>query len=378
MSKTRIFVSSTCYDLGAVREDLRNNIIQLGHEPLLSEYSSFPVNPVATAIDNCKTNVGTHTDIMVLIIGGRRGSLDPSNGKSITNMEYETARSLGVPCFVFVSRSVLNLVPVWKKNATADFTPAVDSPEVFSFIERIQSENRWMFAFDRTAEIKECLSTQISSMLRELLGRVRAGTLDPVANYANESTEAQRLAREKPRFWEFFLTAEMLKNKLIEVRRQYERLKTGAAFVSTRHIEVREFLDWIQVKCQDLGALAEALTKQLPIIQESWGPVGMPGDAQKLKQSVDDFIQLCFQLYEWERDLRSVAPPVELRGLRDTMRGWTETILEEIERLPDELLRPFKDSANPTGEFLINLTIKPPSMDGFYRELRIVVNRLGT
>lgn len=315
---------------------------------------------------------------MVLIIGGRRGSLDPSNGKSITNMEYETARSLGVPCFVFVSRSVLNLVPVWKKNATADFTPAVDSPEVFSFIERIQSENRWMFAFDRTAEIKECLSTQISSMLRELLGRVRAGTLDPVANYANESTEAQRLAREKPRFWEFFLTAEMLKNKLIEVRRQYERLKTGAAFVSTRHIEVREFLDWIQVKCQDLGALAEALTKQLPIIQESWGPVGMPGDAQKLKQSVDDFIQLCFQLYEWERDLRSVAPPVELRGLRDTMRGWTETILEEIERLPDELLRPFKDSANPTGEFLINLTIKPPSMDGFYRELRIVVNRLGT
>ncbi len=40
MSKTRIFVSSTCYDLGAVREILRKYISQLDHEPILSEYPS--------------------------------------------------------------------------------------------------------------------------------------------------------------------------------------------------------------------------------------------------------------------------------------------------------------------------------------------------
>ena len=38
MSKTRIFLSSTCYDLAAVREHLRECILSLGHEPLLSEY----------------------------------------------------------------------------------------------------------------------------------------------------------------------------------------------------------------------------------------------------------------------------------------------------------------------------------------------------
>ncbi len=158
MSKTRIFVSSTCYDLAAMREDLRRYILQLGHEPLLSEYASFPVNPDETTINNCKKNVETHTDVLVLIVGGKRGTLDSTSGKSVTNLEYETARSRGIPCFVFISRPVLTLLPIWKKNSAADFTPAVDFPEVFTFIERIQGENRWAFSFDKTAEIQECLS----------------------------------------------------------------------------------------------------------------------------------------------------------------------------------------------------------------------------
>ena len=60
MSKTTIFVSSTCYDLAAHREDLRGFLMQLGHDPLLSEYPSFPVQPDQTATDNCKKNVETY------------------------------------------------------------------------------------------------------------------------------------------------------------------------------------------------------------------------------------------------------------------------------------------------------------------------------
>ncbi len=47
MNNTRIFVSSTCYDLAAIRESIREMILDLGHEPLLSEYPSFPVSPDA-------------------------------------------------------------------------------------------------------------------------------------------------------------------------------------------------------------------------------------------------------------------------------------------------------------------------------------------
>ena len=147
---------------------------------------------------------------LVLIVGGRRGALDNETGRSVTNSEYETARKHGIPCFVFVNRSVLTLLPIWKQNPNADFAPAVDYPEVFKFIQRIQEENRWIFPFDKTEEIETVFGVELSGMFRELLARHRAGTLDPIASYAHESLEAQRLAPEKPRFWEHLLTAELL------------------------------------------------------------------------------------------------------------------------------------------------------------------------
>jgi hypothetical protein len=63
MSKTRIFVSSTCFDLSQVREDIRNCIVNLGYEPLLSEYPSFPVYPDLSTIENYNKNVRENTNL---------------------------------------------------------------------------------------------------------------------------------------------------------------------------------------------------------------------------------------------------------------------------------------------------------------------------
>jgi hypothetical protein len=369
MSNTRIFVSSTCYDLKHVREGLRKFIIQLGHEPILSEYPSFPVDPDSTAIANCKENVRTHTDLLLLIIGGTRGTLDPATGKSVTNAEYDMAMRQGIPCFVFVLQPVLTLLPIWKRNPSADFTPGVDYPEVFKFIERIQAENRWTFPFDKTADIEVCLSLQLSTMLRDLLQRRRSGTLDPIASFSNESLESQRLAREKPRYWEYLLTAELFKTKLAEVRRLFERQKSGMAHVPTHSITGREFVDWMLNKINDLVSLMEAFQGQIKLVQESWGPQGKPGDAHQIQMSVNEYVQLCHQLVGWEEDLRAIVPPALLRPLKDTMKGWTEGILAEMERIPGELLRPMQCSPEPKGTHEIKLTISAPSFDAFNAEL---------
>lgn len=41
------------------------------------------------------------SDLVVLLLGGRYGSLDPETGLSITELEYRTARDLGLPVLVF-------------------------------------------------------------------------------------------------------------------------------------------------------------------------------------------------------------------------------------------------------------------------------------
>jgi hypothetical protein len=169
MSKTRIFISSTCYDLAATREDIRNCINGLGHEPLLSDYPSFPVLPDLKTVDNCKKIVRDNTDIFILIIGGKRGSLDPNTGKSITNTEYEAAKENNIDSFVFVSRSVMNLLPIWENNPDANFSPTVDYPEVFNFIKNIMAEQKWVFTFEKTSDIKDILKNQFSVYLNYLI-----------------------------------------------------------------------------------------------------------------------------------------------------------------------------------------------------------------
>lgn len=370
MSKTRIFVSSTCYDLSAVREDLRTHLATLGHEPLLSEYPSFPIDPDDTTVGNCKRNVQQNTDILVLIVGGCRGSLDTATGKSVTNIEYDAAQQQGIPCFVFVRASVLTLLPVWQKNAAADFTPAVDNSDVFNFVTRIRAENRWTFSFERTADIKDTLTLQLSATFRQLLTRSRAGTLDPLASYASESPEAQRLAREKPAYWEFLLTAELLKTRLVDVRRRYDRLKRGSAYMPSRLVAGREFFAWVSTKLADIISLVDAIKVQMSAFHRAWGEPGHPGDVHEIQRAAADFGALCEQLIVWEEDLRSATPPEEAQPLKQTMEGFTEGILAELETLAPRLLQPFEGGAKPTGEINIMLALDSPPLERFKEEMR--------
>jgi hypothetical protein len=106
-----VFVSSTCYDLSQVRADLERSIADLGLDPVVSESDAFPVNPNSTVVENCLRVVKDRSDIFVLIVGGRYGSLTDS-GHSVTNLEYLEAKAKGIPIYVFVLKSVLQVIPV--------------------------------------------------------------------------------------------------------------------------------------------------------------------------------------------------------------------------------------------------------------------------
>jgi hypothetical protein len=153
MQPLSIFVSSICYDLKALREDLRSKLMEMGHNPILSEYSSSPVSPDLTSVENCKKVVRESADILVLIIGGKRGSIDPKTNRSVVNVEYNEAKFKGIDCIVFIDQNVYNHLPTFKKNPTADFTPTIDDNDVFRFIEEIQKELKWIFQFNSTDEI---------------------------------------------------------------------------------------------------------------------------------------------------------------------------------------------------------------------------------
>lgn len=116
-----VFVSSTCYDLKQVREDLKdffeNNY---GFQAMLSEFDSFPIDPCIGTFENCLSNVDQSADIFILIVGNRYGYVT-DRGKSITNLEYLHAKAKGIPVFVFVDKQLHSQLKVWESNKEGIF-----------------------------------------------------------------------------------------------------------------------------------------------------------------------------------------------------------------------------------------------------------------
>ena len=122
----------------------------------------------------------------------------------------------------------------------------------------------------------------------------------------------------------------------------------------------RDLVASLGSKCNDLVSLAQminlALSEDLP---SSWGPLGKAGDAVEILRAVDKIILGCNELLNWEVDLRSTITPNSFVELIGRMKGWTSELLVEIEKVPDELAKPFRQ-ANPSGQYTINLVFKAP------------------
>jgi Domain of unknown function (DUF4062) len=206
-----VFVSSTFYDLRQIRKDLADFVQDaLGYRFLISEHPSFPIDPDANTVENCRRIVEQEADILVLLIGGRYGSLVLNTDKSVTNLEYLTARAKRIPVFAFVIRDVLALLPTWEKNPGADFTASVDSPRVFEFIKQVRStDSVWTFPFDSAQDVISALRTQLAYIMRRgLHAAVSMAKVEP--ELLGLKGTAFRIALERPDGWEGRLFAQIV------------------------------------------------------------------------------------------------------------------------------------------------------------------------
>jgi len=102
--KLQVFISSTFTDLKQERQAAVEAILTAGHIPAGME--------LFTAGDESQMNVIKHwideSDVYLLILGGRYGSLEPATKKSYIHLEYEYAIETGKPSFaVVIDESVM-------------------------------------------------------------------------------------------------------------------------------------------------------------------------------------------------------------------------------------------------------------------------------
>lgn len=200
MAKPRVFVSSTYYDLKYIRANLEQFIREFGYEPVLFKNGDIFFKHGKALDESCYDEI-SHAHMLILIIGGSYGSKssetteqDPSeyyNKKnlklpikqreeydSITLKEYDEARNLNLPVFVFVDSQVLSEFETYKKNKNNDKIEYahVTNIGIFKLIENIRNQkksNLFTKGFDKFDDIASWLRDQWAAMFADYLKQAR-------------------------------------------------------------------------------------------------------------------------------------------------------------------------------------------------------------
>lgn len=209
MAVPRVFVSSTCYDLKYIRENIKYFIKTLGYEPVLSEDGAVFFNPVQHTHDSCLSEV-PNCQMFVLIIGGRYGGLFKDKVSSITNEEYRMAIKQKIPVFALVESSVYSDHHVYnsnRKNEHVDESkinyPSVDNIKIFKFIDEVRSAsvNNAIVPFKDFSDIEAYLKQQWAGMM---------------FSYLTADNESQRIASTLLGLEEVNERIEMISRKILE------------------------------------------------------------------------------------------------------------------------------------------------------------------
>lgn len=179
MAIPRVFVSSTCYDLKYIRENLKYFIRNIGYEPVLSDDGAVFYDPKKHTHDSCLTEV-PNCQLFVLIIGGRFGGEFNGKSTSITNEEYREAIKRKIPIFAIIEQSVYSDHFVYtsnKNNKELDRSkisyPSIDknAPKIFEFIDevRMQAANNALIPFRDFNDIESYLRQQWAGMMFSFL-----------------------------------------------------------------------------------------------------------------------------------------------------------------------------------------------------------------
>ena len=186
--KLQVFVSSTYLDLKEERQTAVQAILNAGHIPAGMELFTAGDESQWTIIKRWIEE----SDVYMLLLGGRYGSIEPKSGKSYTHLEYDYAVELGKPLFAIVtSDKALDE----KVNKVGKNVLELDNPQGLKDFKRVVVSNMCAF-WDDLKDIKLNINDSIRDIEYRygdnLKGWVKADDTD----YSSISEELARLSKE--------------------------------------------------------------------------------------------------------------------------------------------------------------------------------------
>lgn len=284
MAHPRVFVSSTYYDLHHVRDRLQAFIESFGFEPVLFEHGEVPYDHEQPLDQSCYSEIG-QCHMLVLIVGQRYGSLATPTGKggkggndagnkSVTESEWESAVTKGLPVFTLVEEAVLAEYEFYKTNKGIEGVKWKADARVFELLGKLDSQpaNNARQGFRNIDDAEQWLREQWAGLFERLL-RSRADT-KRVDALAGQIAELQLVANSIKQFSEAIV-------------REVASGDAGAKIV--------EAVDEAEVNARTLGQLMASGSFQSLLKSTSTAPLEVLALLRAAKADKDFFPHLGFQ-----------------------------------------------------------------------------------
>ncbi len=373
-----VFISSTCYDLSQIREVIKSFLDELGFTPILSEHLDFPVDPSKNTIDNCIQTVDQEADILVLIVGNRYG-YQTETGKSITNLEFETARRKGIPIYIFIDQETLAYQRIWKENKNANFEKFVDSEKVFEFIKEVREDSSlWTFNFRSAKDIIEILRKQFSYLFKDALAIKKK--FDSIPNNLKGfdiSPEAIRILFEKGDLYELEFFIQLL-NEEINKREELRNDFNYRILVENKYaiFDNKKLLDWSRERFGTILNLSSSIEHLFnEALQFYFGQPGSESDIKGLIYVTKTYGRILEQVILWAVETKSTIVNEEYEDLVDSLANLANSVIEDLFKFPKDQTSQFSqlqediDRGNPPIEFeaVLKLNVDNEALETYQR-----------
>ncbi|KAA0255544.1 DUF4062 domain-containing protein [Acidobacteria bacterium ACD] len=263
-----VFVSSTCYDLQSVRQEVESFLQGLGLAPVLFEKAASLPNTSAGVV---ALRHAAQADLCVLVVGSRYGSVSPVEDLSWTHMEYRTAREVGRPVFVFVEAATLTRYELWRAAPDeAIWTP--ENRRLFEFVDELSATGT-RTPFQDLPGLKAAIRLQLVSYYGYLLRQyARLDTWAPrtaggwnsfgvTATDAGEYGRALQCFRNSLRLEPGHVDAKANEIRALERIGQMEEAEAAARDASATHPNHSRFTHLHCHALESLGRLDEAVAE---------------------------------------------------------------------------------------------------------------------
>jgi len=168
-----VFVSSTILDLHHLREAIRETILELGFNSVMSEHGDIGYLPSVNVTDACYFAL-KDCQLAVIIVAKRYGSIT-ENGLSVTHNELNSAQKNNIPIITLVEQDVLAYQRVYNANRGKEqvFPDMDDAKNTFKFIDQIKASpvNNGIITFSTASDARTQLKKQISHFIGDILRR---------------------------------------------------------------------------------------------------------------------------------------------------------------------------------------------------------------